>query len=77
MKATREELLALLKLVDITRVNEIDCGEFLGRVAGYVERIAAGERPPEGYEDLLHHLQICPECLEEFDALYEAYRSEQ
>ncbi|MEM7233287.1 MAG: hypothetical protein AAF517_14010 [Planctomycetota bacterium] len=74
MKVTPEELMDLLRLVDITNPEEINCEEFLSRVAGYVERLVAGDVSPDGYESVVHHLKVCPECLEEFRALYAAYR---
>ena len=74
MKMGREELLALLRLVDITEVEEIDCGEFLERVGAYLEGLAPDGTPPPGSEDVIHHLRTCPECLEEFEALYRALR---
>ena len=75
MKMGREELLTLLRLVNITEPEEIDCGEFLSRVGAYLEKLeASGEAAVPGSENLIHHLRICPECLEEFEALYEAYR---
>lgn len=77
MKATREELLALLQLVDITRSQEIDCDEFLARVAGFIERLGPKGSLPKGYEEVVHHLRVCPECLEEYEALYEAWWAEQ
>ena len=72
MNLGHEELRALLRLVDITRPEEITCDEFLSRVAGYLERLGDSAIPPPGHEALLHHLRVCPECLEEFEALYEA-----
>lgn len=74
MTFTRDELLALLRLVDITEANEIDCGEFLHRVAGYLERLGPDGTPPPGYEDVVQHLRVCPECLEELEELYRALR---
>ena len=74
MKINREELLALLQLVDMTQANEIDCEEFLSRVSGYIEKLIGEGASTEGYEEVLHHLQVCPECREEFDALIEAFR---
>lgn len=72
MKMSHEELMTLLELVDLTRPVEIDCDEFLARVSGYLEELAARDELPPGYDDLLHHLRVCPECQEEFEALYEA-----
>ena len=77
MSASRDELLHLLRLVEITEPSEIDCGQFLAEVSGYLERLGPDGMPPPGYEHLVHHLRLCPECLEEFEALYEAFRSER
>ena len=74
MKFSPEELRCLLELLDITDAEEIDCGEFLDRVAGYLERLGPGGTPPPGCESIVHHLRICPECTEEFDALYRAFQ---
>lgn len=76
MHATREELLKLLELVSITRPEEIDCDGFLGRVSGLLDRITLGESPVSDDDALLHHLKICPECLEEYEALYRALRDD-
>ena len=76
MTLGRDELLAMLALVDITRVDEIDCSEFLAQVAGYLERLGPEGMPPDGYEHVVHHLRLCPECLDEFQALYAALRGE-
>ncbi len=74
MKISREELLGLLRVIDLTKPEEIDCEEFLSAVSGYVEKLASGQAAPTSNADVLHHLKVCPECLEEFEALYEAYR---
>ena len=70
MTASRDELLALLRLVDITNAEEVACSEFLDRVAGLVERAGPDGQPADGEVDLVHHLRMCPECLEEYEALY-------
>ena len=77
MKATHEELLTLLKLVDITEPQEIDCEEFLHRVAGYLEQLSQKPDVPTEDEAFLHHLRVCPECLEEFQALYRVFCSDE
>lgn len=73
MRFSHDDLDELLRLVDLTRAEEIDCTEFLHRVAGYVERLGGQElEVPPGYEDVAHHLRVCPECTEELDALCRA-----
>lgn len=76
MRLTRADLLKLLRLIDVTAAEEIDCSEFMHRVAGYLERLGPTGAPPPGYEDVVQHLRVCPECLEEFEALYEALENE-
>lgn len=72
MSFTQDELRKLLELVDITQDDEIDCDELLARVGGYLERLGPDGTPPPGYEDVVQHLRVCPECFEEFEALYRA-----
>ena len=71
MTLTTAQLRELLRQMDLTEAQEIDCEEFLHRVAAYVERLDAHDKTPTGFEDrvLLLHMQLCPECLEEFEAL--------
>ena len=72
MKLTSEELQALLQLVEVTEESEIDCDQFLDRVASYVEQLLASDDPSEtlgGFEKVVQHMKICPECREEFEAL--------
>lgn len=74
MSLRHDELFRLLELVDVTEVDEIDCSEFLERVGGYLERLGPDGRAPEGYEDVVQHLRVCPECFEELRLLYRALR---
>lgn len=74
MTLDRVELLALLKLVDVTEPQEIDCSELLHRIAAFVEGFDAAGAPPPQYEDVVQHLRVCPECLEEFEVLLRMYR---
>jgi len=77
MKLGKEELKTLLRLVDVTEAEEIDCDELLARVGSYVEGLGEDGTPPPGSEDVVQHLRVCPECLEELEALFEAYRDER
>jgi len=76
MSLRREDLRKLLDLLHVTEEHEIDCTELLSRLAGYLERLGADGTPPPGYEDVIQHLRICPECFEEFEALYRALHDE-
>ncbi|MCA9296563.1 MAG: hypothetical protein KC983_08595 [Phycisphaerales bacterium] len=73
MTLTPDELNVLLRLVHITETSEINCDEFLARVSTYLERLVQGNRSPAGFEQVLHHLKICPECREEFEAMLRAH----
>ena len=74
MKLHRDQVVKLVRLVELTRNDEIDCDEFLQRAAAGIESLAkAGAATPED-EALAHHLSICVECCEEFDEVLRLYR---
>ncbi len=63
----------LLRHVLATEPEEIDCDEFLSRVAAFLEsREDAADLPPE-FRAVAQHLEVCPECRDEFDALVQLY----
>ncbi len=72
MKPAEEKLRELLKLLDVTEAEEIDCDEFLDRVVAYVENVKT-EELPEARRALSQHAGVCPECREELEALLEYY----
>ncbi len=75
MKSRREQLRDLLRTVAATEPQEIDCEELLARVAAYLEsRAPGGELPPE-LELVAQHLEVCPDCREEYEALVLAHES--
>ncbi len=74
MKPTHEQLRELLRVVAATRPQEIDCEQFLTRVAAYLETIGDQALLPE-LDIVAQHLEVCPECSEEFDALVSTHKS--
>ena len=69
MSGDREILIKLLRLIDRTEAQEIDCEEFLHRSAGLVEALVESKAMPSGWSELVQHLGVCPECEEEFETL--------
>jgi hypothetical protein len=72
MTLSKEEITGLLRLIGLTRDEEIDCQRCLARVAEFAERELAGRSVPAGLEAVAHHLSICAECCEEYEALLQA-----
>jgi hypothetical protein len=69
---TREQLRRLARMVADTAPSELDCEAVLDRLAALLER-GAGELDEE-LGRVKQHLSVCPECLEEFEALEALHR---
>ena len=74
MPLSKEELDGLMRLVGLTKDSEINCEQCLRLVAEFAEQAVAGKSIPEGLKAVEHHLAICTECREEYEALQEALR---
>lgn len=73
MEPNREQLANLARLVAKTAPVELDCGSVLDQLAPYLETVRGRiELSPE-LEQVKQHLSVCPECLEEFEALEKLY----
>jgi hypothetical protein len=75
MSLWKEEIDGLLRLIGLTRDDEIDCERCLALVAEFAERELAGRSIPAGMEAVAHHLSICAECCEEYEALLRALKA--
>jgi uncharacterized protein with PIN domain len=74
MMIDHEKIKGLLQKLDLTREREIHCEECLKYIAEYAEREIAGKPVSGILEEVEHHLRLCPECGEEYQALLEALR---
>jgi hypothetical protein len=74
MSLSREEIAELLRLIGLTRDEEIDCDQCLALVAEFAERELTGQSIPAALEAVAHHLSICAECCEEYEALLQALK---
>jgi hypothetical protein len=72
MLLSKEIIDGLLRLMGVTRDDEIGCERCLALVAEFAEREPAGRSVPAGLEAVAHHLSICEESCEEYDALLQA-----
>ena len=75
MSLTNEEIDGLLRLIGLTKDDEIDCERCLALVAEFAERELAGRSIRAGLEAVEHHLSLCPECREEYEALLRALKA--
>jgi hypothetical protein len=57
-----------------TRPDEIPCDDWLRDVAAYAEATLSGGDASSAFDEMRRHMDICPECAEEFAALLEALR---
>jgi len=75
MSLSKEEIDTLIRLIGLTRDDEIDCERCLTLVAEFAEQVLAGRSIPAGLEAVAHHLSVCEECCEEYEALLEALKA--
>ena len=76
MALTPREIDELIKAVAMTRPEELTCDECLKLLAEFAERALEGKSIPDGLRAIEHHLDICGECREEYEALLETLRPE-
>ena len=76
MSLSPEELRELARFVLLTRPDEIGCDDWLGYAPSYAELVAARRPVPEPLRKAAEHLDVCPECAEEFRACLAALTAE-
>ena len=76
MEPTRDHLAELARLVEATAPEEIDCTQLLDHVAAYLEASSAGADLPPELDAVRQHLEVCPGCRDEFDALVRAFEGD-
>jgi hypothetical protein len=75
MSLSKEEIDSLMRLVGLTKDDEIDCERCLALVAEFAERELEGRSIAAGLEAVEHHLAVCAECREEYEALLRALKT--
>ncbi len=64
----------MVRAIAQTRPDEIDCDEFFAQMDLYAELVLAGKPAAEALPFIQEHLERCPDCKEEFEALLEVLR---
>lgn len=75
MKLTRKEIDGLMRLIGLTRDEEINCEQCLALISEFAEQELAGKSVPEGLQAVEHHLSVCSECCEEYEVLKQALKN--
>jgi len=70
--ASAQQMQKMLTMIAGTRPEEISCDEAYAFLDEYAERISRGEDVAALMPLVHHHLAMCPDCREEFDALLRA-----
>lgn len=75
MKLTRNQIKALGKELSITRDEEINCNQCLDSIGEFAELQLEGLPVTKALEAVEHHLAVCVECREEYEALLKALKA--
>ena len=73
-KLTTEQIQTLVGLIATTMPDKISCDECLGQVGEFAEYALEGRELSEGMLVIQRHLEQCPCCKGEYDALLDALR---
>ena len=69
MQPSQDQLVLLAQQIASTAPEEVDCEAVLDQVAAYLEAKNSDEDVSSRLELVAQHLEICPNCFEEFHAL--------
>ena len=64
-----EKMVGLVKMVAITEDEELSCDEVFALLDQYAEMASKGEDVSKFMPQVKHHLEVCGECKEEYEAL--------
>ncbi len=75
MNIKLDPLQRIIKAIQETRSDEIGCDDCFEQLDQFVETVLAGKSPEEAMPLLQDHLDRCPNCHEEYEALLDALKS--
>ena len=72
MTISKEQIESLMKYVEMTSEDPLDCDGCFGRIGEFAEIHLSGKTIPEAMRCIQAHLHNCPCCKDEFNCLMEA-----
>ena len=71
MNQSEDRMRKLIEQIARTQERELDCGEVFAVLDEYTEAVIAGNGNDvqEQFALVMQHLELCPDCLEEYEAL--------
>jgi hypothetical protein len=70
-----EKLKNLVRKIAMTRDEELNCDRCFAEMNHFVDLLIEGKEPNEVMPLMQHHLEMCGECHEEFEALFAAIKA--
>ncbi len=69
LRIDKEKFQQMLKVIEQTREDELSCDEVESLICQFSEIVQDGGEAASLMPLLQHHLELCPDCREEFEAL--------
>ena len=69
MSQSEDALRKLMERIARTQQRELDCGEVFAVLDQYTDAIVEGKDVSAEFTEVILHLELCPDCLEEYEAL--------
>ena len=69
-----EQIQTLVSLISTAESDEISCEDCFGQVGQYAELALSGRELSEGMQIIQRHLEQCPCCRGEYEALLDALK---
>jgi uncharacterized protein with PIN domain len=77
MSLSKQQLDGLMRLIGLTQDSEINCEQCFSLLAEFAEQELAGKSIPDALQAVEHHLAVCSDCREEYEALRQALQELQ
>lgn len=74
MSLSKQQIQTLVGLIATTQSDNVSCDECFGRIGEFAEKALAGVELSEGMQLIRRHLEQCPCCKGEYEALLDALR---